>query len=43
MYQVTFFELLMLSEGRRIMALIADGVTPAEEKRLNEIAAELAS
>lgn len=30
-----------MSEGQRIMALIAGGVTTAEERELNRLAAEL--
>ena len=42
LYQITFFEIASLTEGKRILALIADGVTPGEETELNRLAAELA-
>jgi len=38
---VTFFEIASLSEGRRILGLVADGVTSAEEAELNRLAEEL--
>jgi len=41
LYQVTFFELSSLSQGKRIIALRADGVTSGEEAELNRLAEEL--
>lgn len=38
---MTFFEIANLSDGRRIMALIADGVSSSEEVELNRLAKEL--
>jgi len=41
LYQVTFFEIANLSKGKRIMALMADGVSPMEEAALNKLAEQL--
>lgn len=41
LYQVTFFELASLSEGRRLLSLITDGVTGKEEEELDRMAAAL--
>lgn len=40
---MTFFEIASLAEGKRILGLIASGVTGAEERELNRLAAELES
>tara|TARA_R110000851_G_scaffold203781_4_gene355683 strand:- start:636 stop:794 length:159 start_codon:yes stop_codon:yes gene_type:complete len=41
LYQVTFFEISSLSEGKRILSLKADGVSPAEEAMLDSMAVSL--
>lgn len=40
---MTFFEIANLSEGRRILEMIAGGVTRGEEVMLNRVAEELAN
>ena len=40
---MTFFEIASLSEGRRILSMVAGGVTSGEEAKLNRMAEELAN